>query len=594
MRIKKSICKGFWQGAFPLILGIFLVFPLFADMEEVLIKISDEPNYTYEKPEVKISPDGGIYVAFQAIANATQASEVYLSKYADGTVSMVKNISESGSYSYEADIDIPGNGYIHAVWVEKSGNTHTIRYRYFNGTAWSASQSFGQVSGDLVEDLRLDVDEAGNVFVVFMYWPAARCKFVSKYGNSVSFEDWPLAGRTKHGDVEADANFVHVCCQYADGNEYTIAYNRRANRKGSSWDPWINLNHSDTQRPRLSLDNTGRPHIIYNKKASASTRDIFCKRWNGSRFDTAVKVSNPDPETYHFTDIEALDPDNVIVSMQKGAGDMGRNVSYNLKLNGTWTGFTFFETSDRKEVGRQSIDLVPDGIACAFTSNKDTVYLTLVGEGGIEPPPPVNVPPTAVFTFSPVNGVIPLDVTFNASKSTDPDGTIAKYQWSFGDGASGSGKIVTHTYRNPGIYNIMLTVTDDQGATASASGKVETWPVLGPVNIAWTTIENRSLFMCEYISKITWDKNLTNVARNINVTRYKIYRKKTTEYYYVYLTMVDAQDHNEHLDRYGTSSTNYDYTVVSVDDHGRESALPSSIDLYYRAANRQSSTVDRE
>lgn len=587
MRIKKIIPKRFWQRALPLILGLSLIFPLFADMEESLIKISAEPNHTYEKPEVKISPTGEIYVAFQATANASGSSEVYLSKYANGTVSLVKNISESAAYSYEPDIDIPGNGFIHAAWVERNGSTHTIRYRYFNGTAWSASQSFGQVSGDLVEDLRLDVDEAGNVFVAFMYWPAARCKFISKYGASVSFQDWPVAGRTKHGDVEADPNYIHVCCQYADGNEYTIAYNRRANRKGSSWEPWINLRHPGAQRPRLSLDNIGRPHIIYNN-SDGSVRDVFYRKWNGSRFEPAVKVSNPtNPETYHFTDIEALDPNNVLVSMQKGAGDTGRNVSYNLKRNGTWTGFSFFETSDRREVGRQSIDVVSDGVACAFISNRDTVYLTLIGEGGIEPPPPVNVPPIAAFTFSPNNGVIPLAVTFNASKSTDKDGTIVKYHWAFGDGNSGAGKIVSHTYRNPGIYAITLTVYDNLNASATATGSVESWPVLGPVNIAWTTIENRSLLLCEYISKIAWDKNPINVARNINVTKYKIYRKKKTEYYYVYLTMVDAQDHNEYLDRIGTPKIDYDYTVISVNDHGQESDLPSSIDLYYQAANRQ-------
>jgi PKD repeat protein len=79
-----------------------------------------------------------------------------------------------------------------------------------------------------------------------------------------------------------------------------------------------------------------------------------------------------------------------------------------------------------------------------------------------------NVAPTASFTSSCSN----LACTFDASASTDPDGTIASYAWDFGDGTSGTGPSPSHSYAAPGSYIVTLTVTDNGGATGSATRTV--------------------------------------------------------------------------------------------------------------------------
>ncbi len=76
--------------------------------------------------------------------------------------------------------------------------------------------------------------------------------------------------------------------------------------------------------------------------------------------------------------------------------------------------------------------------------------------------------PVAVIAPSVLNGAAPLPVTFDGRGSYDPDGTIASYSWAFGDGATGNGPVVTHTYAAPGWFNAVLTVTDDAGATGTA------------------------------------------------------------------------------------------------------------------------------
>lgn len=63
-----------------------------------------------------------------------------------------------------------------------------------------------------------------------------------------------------------------------------------------------------------------------------------------------------------------------------------------------------------------------------------------------------------------------MEVRFDASASSDPDGSIASYAWSFGDGATGSGRTPTHVYQDAGAYTPRLTVTDDRGAAASQTG----------------------------------------------------------------------------------------------------------------------------
>jgi len=71
-------------------------------------------------------------------------------------------------------------------------------------------------------------------------------------------------------------------------------------------------------------------------------------------------------------------------------------------------------------------------------------------------------------------------VRFDASGSYDPDGSIVKYIWDFGDGASGTGKIVAHTYSRAGTYTVRLTVQDDRGATDTATATVRVKAAPGP------------------------------------------------------------------------------------------------------------------
>ncbi|MBT8053769.1 MAG: tandem-95 repeat protein [Gammaproteobacteria bacterium] len=72
-----------------------------------------------------------------------------------------------------------------------------------------------------------------------------------------------------------------------------------------------------------------------------------------------------------------------------------------------------------------------------------------------------NLLPTAFFTGS-CDGQT---CSFDASGSSDPDGSIVDYSWDFGDGASGSGVTPGHSYASAGTYTVTLTVTDDRSGS---------------------------------------------------------------------------------------------------------------------------------
>lgn len=73
------------------------------------------------------------------------------------------------------------------------------------------------------------------------------------------------------------------------------------------------------------------------------------------------------------------------------------------------------------------------------------------------------VAPLDETTVLPRTGGAPLTVAFDGSASTAVGGTIVDWAWDFGDGTSGSGATVNHTYATPGEYYASLTVTDSAG-----------------------------------------------------------------------------------------------------------------------------------
>jgi len=105
--------------------------------------------------------------------------------------------------------------------------------------------------------------------------------------------------------------------------------------------------------------------------------------------------------------------------------------------------------------------------------------------------------PTASFTPSTNSLNVGEAITFDASASSDSDGSVVSYAWDFdGDGTTDvtrTAPLVTHTYDAFGEYAVTLTVTDDNGATDSTVKTVEvrdpsTSPVDGVSDALWVAV----------------------------------------------------------------------------------------------------------
>jgi PKD repeat protein len=157
-------------------------------------------------------------------------------------------------------------------------------------------------------------------------------------------------------------------------------------------------------------------------------------------------------------------PDGTTVVTGRGGPNLpggywpGVTAGYN--SNGTllWEGFSMLPTV--------WATALPNGDVCA-TGGYDALITCWRPSGGVPP----NQLPTAVMSATPSSGPAPLTVTFDGSGSTDPDGSIVSWRWSFGDATSATGAVVTHTYTNIGItYYPSLTVVDNRGGSSWITG----------------------------------------------------------------------------------------------------------------------------
>ncbi len=100
-----------------------------------------------------------------------------------------------------------------------------------------------------------------------------------------------------------------------------------------------------------------------------------------------------------------------------------------------------------------------------------------VGAGGS-----ANASPTAEAN-GPYPGLVGVPVNLTAAGSVDSDGSIASYAWTFGDNTTGVGASPAKTYSAAGTYTVVLTVTDDDGATATDQATVTITAGGGSANV---------------------------------------------------------------------------------------------------------------
>jgi PKD repeat protein len=122
-----------------------------------------------------------------------------------------------------------------------------------------------------------------------------------------------------------------------------------------------------------------------------------------------------------------------------------------------------------------------------------------------------NQPPQASIEVSATAGAAPLAVNFSAIAS-DPDGSVASYRWDFGDGHSSAEPTTSHVYQAVGAFTARLTVTDDRGASASASVVITVTGTAKPV-VQVRYPNGGETFVSGSTYRIEWSVTGSNIVR---------------------------------------------------------------------------------
>lgn len=553
------------------------------------IKIAGQSGVDYfDYTCVRFNSQKQVYVVYK------EGTQIHLSKYDGKSVSFVKNVSESRLLCYAPFMRIDSSDVIHIIWAECStynSETQYIKYRSFNGS-WSPVITIitlnipGSLPGGYttrkIDTMRMGLDSRGNMFIVYQSNPTTRSWLVSRYGTETILEPWVVTERQKFPDVAVDDSFIHVVwAAKLSGEGYTIKYAKKVNARHGNWSTPIDVKNGQnldcsSHLPRITLDGNHTPHVIYMDDSSPNGggRNTYYRYLAGSRFSERFLVTDNASAYYSNMGISISNStNNMIITNHVASGEW-----YNWKVNGQWSGNTSIRPM-AENPDNEALDLSRDGqlAALSCTSEREAVYL-MISNGdtpGPPPPPVVNIAPKARFTLSPLSGLYPLNVSFDASASSDSDGQIVSYKWNFGDGDKGSGVQVQHLYQQKNFYQITLTVTDDDGATGTAAAEVEVLGIYPPLNVQYQRHVNRNLFSIEYLYRITWDANPRNEEVGAKIVAYKIYRRPAGQGGYGFLVNVPVSNQAyEYLDRtLGSVDRQYDYAITALDSNGRESDM---------------------
>ncbi len=153
-----------------------------------------------------------------------------------------------------------------------------------------------------------------------------------------------------------------------------------------------------------------------------------------------------------FTSGSSLDPDGYLITIDDAKPERVA-INDTLTKSGLEPGSYQVSISDIETNCFTTADF-PNPRMAQITAGETTVIEYYINCEG------ANEPPVASFTTFCEN----LTCNFDASASSDSDGSIESYAWIFGDGSSATGQAVSHSYEASGDYTVQLTVTDNEGA----------------------------------------------------------------------------------------------------------------------------------
>ena len=539
------------------------------------ILIAGEPNIKYEKPTVRFGPSGMVYIVYKFRDTPKGLTEIYLNTYDGERVGILGdrlNVSDTPTLtSYEPVMYVTPNEFVHVAWCEyprSDKENHYIRYRYYDGVSWSETFTVGQIRTDLLEDIRMAVDNSGNVHVALMVPSKGVCYLADKYGDETRMVLLPEVGRSKHADVGVDDNFIHVCWQYNLAGRYTVQYAKKENKLDGMWVySGSVVSKHNCGRPRLHVDENGFPHFLYYEEVGNQRRPWYFY-WNGTNYVGKETALGQEFRLYHFMDL-VVKNNAAAASVQAGPWGGGRNIFYNYKKAGV--GWEEVQAVPAVAIPiYQSVDLSDDGLvsAIAYQRSQDAIFLLSNGE--------IKAGGRLQAAFNNADRIFwGFDNTFDASPcpGLNPGYIIDSYEWDFGDGTilTSSNPIVTHNFQIYGTdVRVTLKITAQTGETGTIYKDVHIHALYNGIVTSVNSRQLRTLFFNRAANEIQWTANPKNAAAGYPaITNYEIWRTSVSSGANYTLIAEVGADVTYFLDYQGLQpNVQYFYSIRSVDSEG--------------------------
>jgi len=499
---------------------------------------------------------GGLHVKFfvEAFDNAENNAKTSTFGYTViiPNIPPIAEFSESASIVYTGEVinfnasdSYDPDGYIVSYsWDFGDGNTDsgvTVSHSYMDDGEYTVTL--------MVVDNRGATDSKTAVKLVKNRPPIA-----SLMGYVVSCEKEEIVTFDASSSYDLDGTIVEYFWDFGDGSTATGVKVSTAYTESGAYT--VTLTVTDDDR---ATDTIATSKIVRNKSPVA----IFTESAE------TVYVN----ETITFNAADSYDPDGSIVNYSWDFGDgntaTGITVSHDYSDNGFYL-VTLTVTDN-------------DGATASAHATKTVM----------------NRPPVASFTETAETVNTDETISFDASDSSDPDGSIVNYSWDFGDGAKGTGVSIQHAYSQDGTYTVTLTVTDDDGATDTTSA---TKTVLNRIPIASFTESAETVSSSESIHfdaseshdpdgtivNNLWDFGDGNTATGVEVD----HAYEDDGVYTITLTVIDDDDATGSatatknvLNRPPVASFTENATIVSKDEaihfDASESHDPDGIIINY-------------
>jgi len=271
----------------------------------------------------------------------------------------------------------------------------------------------------------------------------------------------------------------------------------------------------------LSLTTTATPDLLVRDGASQAVVTVLAR-----------DVAQPKPNQDLRADIVCLDLSDPAAPVRRQL-DYGSLSARTLRTGSDGKATTVYTAPPDDSALNAYCDntrvwviITPVGTNAANQFERE-VEIRLTGTGIFVPP--VDLKPA--FTFSPGAPQEFQVVTFDASTST-PAAQIASYSWTFGDGSTGTGQVVSHLYTSTDTWTVTLTITDVFGRAVSTSKLLTTTQSPAPTAGFEVTVPIGSFAAFFDASKSTAVGSLTIVSYNWVFGDGQVGTGKTTSHTY--------------------------------------------------------------